>query len=760
MHLIKLPSGYRLALVAILTLLFRSDQIQASPKLLNSGLNHISVSDTELVEPSADSVSLFDDLQNKLAEARAELADQLLVDNSNKVTSQNPEFPRRLFLQMLTHGYEVQLQRIKELKDRQQQFARWQKETNLQSQQTLATTGSFLQEDGVRESLVINDKRLARLNQMHDYVEQEIMRRIELAKQSAIKLRQANEALEHSSVAEKALASEKRQMASLQYRLDAIRVVGAQIESQRIQQEALELQAQRDYAEIQYANRQSPAVMTEQDLQTMRKAVKAEQQQVMEQLEKTVFELAADKQTSGSAQVAFDADNSDGIRYAVKQTAELKLQALQWILEYLQLREVIWEYRWSYLTVSDPDKVRKAYEQIAVMQQTLKIGQQYVQQLRLLALDQVNDQRNQSESARIFNNQQQSLDLECVKILSRLLALLESNQYLLERWQQDLDFRFQVKSQAEYWRQWAVTVSERLGEIWNYELFIAEDVIEVDGQQIKGKRSITVAKIITALLILLLGYWLAVKLAQGIETIAVKRLAIDPSLARIARRWILFVELMLLAITSLMVVHIPLTVFAFMGGAVAIGAGFGMQNLLKNLISGLMLLLERPFRPGDLVEVGGIRGRITDIGVRSSHIRDGNGIETLIPNSTFIEEKVTNWTLSSQSVRISVKVGVVYGSPVQEVTEILLQAAERHGLVQDKPAPQVLLEEFGNEALLFGLYVWLELRPEVDWRLVASDLRYIINKKFVAQGITVAFPQRDVHLDLKQPLAVQVVNNP
>lgn len=760
MHLIKLPSGYRLELVAILTLLFRSDQIQASPKLLNSGLNHISVSDTELVEPSADSVSLFDDLQNKLAEARAELADQLLVDNSNKVTSQNPEFPRRLFLQMLTHGYEVQLQRIKELKDRQQQFARWQKETNLQSQQTLATTGSFLQEDGVRESLVINDKRLARLNQMHDYVEQEIMRRIDLAKQSAIKLRQANEALEHSSVAEKALASEKRQMASLQYRLDAIRVVGAQIESQRIQQEALELQAQRDYAEIQYANRQSPAVMTEQDLQTMRKAVKAEQQQVMEQLEKTVFELAADKQTSGSAQAAFDADNSDGIRYAVKQTAELKLQALQWILEYLQLREVIWEYRWSYLTVSDPDKVRKAYEQIAVMQQTLKIGQQYVQQLRLLALDQVNDQRNQFESARIFNNQQQSLDLECVKILSRLLALLESNQYLLERWQQDLDFRFQVKSQAEYWRQWAVTVSERLGEIWNYELFIAEDVIEVDGQQIKGKRSITVAKIITALLILLLGYWLAVKLAQGIETIAVKRLAIDPSLARIARRWILFVELMLLAITSLMVVHIPLTVFAFMGGAVAIGAGFGMQNLLKNLISGLMLLLERPFRPGDLVEVGGIRGRITDIGVRSSHIRDGNGIETLIPNSTFIEEKVTNWTLSSQSVRISVKVGVVYGSPVQEVTEILLQAAERHGLVQDKPAPQVLLEEFGNEALLFGLYVWLELRPEVDWRLVASDLRYIINKKFVAQGITVAFPQRDVHLDLKQPLAVQVVNNP
>lgn len=83
----------------------------------------------------------------------------------------------------------------------------------------------------------------------------------------------------------------------------------------------------------------------------------------------------------------------------------------------------------------------------------------------------------------------------------------------------------------------------------------------------------------------------------------------------------------------MLVFRIPLTIFAFMGGAVAIGAGFGMQNLLKNLISGLMLLFERPFRPGNLVEVCGIRGRVLNIGVRSSHIRDANGIETLIPTA-------------------------------------------------------------------------------------------------------------------------------
>jgi small-conductance mechanosensitive channel len=157
-----------------------------------------------------------------------------------------------------------------------------------------------------------------------------------------------------------------------------------------------------------------------------------------------------------------------------------------------------------------------------------------------------------------------------------------------------------------------------------------------------------------------------------------------------------------------------------------------------------------------LVEVAGVRGRITDIGVRSSHIRDANGIETLIPNSTFIEEQVTNWTLTSQSVRITVKVGVAYGSPVQQVSDILLEAAARHGLIQDKPAPQVLFEDFGSDALIFGLYVWVELTPEVDWRLVASDLRYIINKKFAAENIAIAFPQRDVRLELTQPLAVQL----
>jgi small-conductance mechanosensitive channel len=220
---------------------------------------------------------------------------------------------------------------------------------------------------------------------------------------------------------------------------------------------------------------------------------------------------------------------------------------------------------------------------------------------------------------------------------------------------------------------------------------------------------------------------------------------------------VLFLAGAVLLIVSLMIVKIPLTVFAFAGGALAIGAGFGMQNLLKNLISGLMLLWERPFKPGDLVDVGGIRGRVVDIGVRSSQLRDASGIETVIPNSTFVEENVTNWTLSSRSVRIAVKLGVAYGTQVQEVVELLQQVAERHGLVQEEPAPQVLFEDFGTDALQFGLYVWVELRPGVDWTQVASDLRHMIYKTLASAGIVMAFPQRDVHLDAAAPLQVRLL---
>lgn len=756
-------------IAAALILLLGQGEVGAAPKgfaAKQAGSSGAKVSDSG--DAAADLAALSDDLQKNLADTQVELADELASSKAMPDSQVKKEgaLPRGLILQMLIHAYEVQLQRIKELQDRLQLFAHWQKEGGDQARVDNRAPFPFLVEDELRESLVLYDKRLARLGDMLVSVENELARRLTLAEQSAAKLRQANEELERSQGMAKVLASDKRAALALQNRLDSIQVVAVQIEVRRIKQDMLEIRSKRDFANSQQTRLRERAQLTEQDVQTVRNDIQAERQRILTELETTVAELRDIKASIKSAQNAGDgsAKGTDVSQHALQQTAEFKLQALRWMLEFLQLRQVIWEYRWSSATVDDREQAREAYERIAKWQLNLKVAREYVQQLRLLALDAFTDQIKKSEGIQPIEPKQDieppALDVERVTMLSQLLAVLESDESLLLRWQQELDMRFRVKSKAERWNEVLSTVRKWAGETWSYELFTAEDVIEADGQQIKGRRSITVDKVVSALLILIFGYWLAVKLATFIERLAVRRFAIDASLARIGRRWILFIEVVTLATASLMMVRIPLTVFAFMGGAVAIGAGFGMQNLLKNLISGLMLLLERPFRPGDLVEVSGIRGRITDIGVRSSQIRDGNGIETLIPNSTFIEEKVTNWTLSSQSVRISVKVGVAYGSPVQEVADILREAAERHGMIQEKPAPQVLFEDFGSDALIFGLYVWLELSPDVDWRVVASDLRHMINKSFAARGISMAFPQRDVHLDVNQPMEIRVLNNP
>jgi small-conductance mechanosensitive channel len=108
-------------------------------------------------------------------------------------------------------------------------------------------------------------------------------------------------------------------------------------------------------------------------------------------------------------------------------------------------------------------------------------------------------------------------------------------------------------------------------------------------------------------------------------------------------------------------------------------------------------------------------------------------------------------------VRIVINVGLAYGSPVKEVNRLLLEIADRHGMVLAEPAPQVIFEDFGSDALLFGLYVWVEIKPEISWKTIASDLRYMINKTLDEHDIVIAFPQRDIHIDSSRPLEVRVL---
>jgi potassium efflux system protein len=182
-------------------------------------------------------------------------------------------------------------------------------------------------------------------------------------------------------------------------------------------------------------------------------------------------------------------------------------------------------------------------------------------------------------------------------------------------------------------------------------------------------------------------------------------------------------------------VKIPLTAFAFLGGALAIGVGFGTQNLLKNVISGILLLIERPLRVGDVIEVDGIRGMVTTIGLRSSTIRDVTGIETLIPNSTLLERNLTNWTYSSYQKRYSLTLTVAAGPDTRAVKDLLVNLALQHGQVLKTPEPHVLLEEFKEGALVFSLQYWVEMGPAIDPATIASDLRFMIEANLAEAGI-------------------------
>jgi small-conductance mechanosensitive channel len=201
-------------------------------------------------------------------------------------------------------------------------------------------------------------------------------------------------------------------------------------------------------------------------------------------------------------------------------------------------------------------------------------------------------------------------------------------------------------------------------------------------------------------------------------------------------------------------VNIPLTAFAFLGGAVAIGIGFGAQNLINNFISGFMILGERPINIGDLIEVDGVLGMVEEVGTRCTRVRTGENIHILVPNSTFLEQKITNWTLSNKKIRVNITVGVAYGSPVEQVRETLIRAAKEVPLVLASPEPFVLFSDFGDNALVFNLYFWVEISRVIQRRQIESDVRFKIDALFAQKGIVIAFPQRDVHLDTSTPLKI------
>jgi potassium efflux system protein len=188
--------------------------------------------------------------------------------------------------------------------------------------------------------------------------------------------------------------------------------------------------------------------------------------------------------------------------------------------------------------------------------------------------------------------------------------------------------------------------------------------------------------------------------------------------------------------------------------ALGVGIGFGLQEIVANFISGLIILFERPIRVGDVVTVGTTDGIVTRIQIRATTIRNWDQQELLVPNKNFITQEVTNWSLSDQTTRILINVGIAYGSNADRAMLILEEIAERHPRVLEDPAPFVVFEEFGDNALLLSLRCYID---DIDFRLrTITEINQVIYRELNEAGIEIAFPQRDVHLDTRRPLDIRV----
>jgi small-conductance mechanosensitive channel len=329
-------------------------------------------------------------------------------------------------------------------------------------------------------------------------------------------------------------------------------------------------------------------------------------------------------------------------------------------------------------------------------------------------------------------------------------------QDFLELWKREIEVRIGDQGTAEQTRAWGDGVLDQLKGFWSYEILAVEDTLTVNGEKIVEKRPVTVGKMIEAALILAIGLLAASGLARLLSRI------VSPFSARGWQRRLLMQKILRVAMIALVVVlalitvKIPLTVFAFLGGAIALGIGFGAKNLLNNFISGFILLGEGTIRPGDRIEIEGNLGIVQRIGERSTQVRRLDGVELLIPNSHFLENLVTNLTLSDRRLRVAIQVGVAYGSPTREVQALLLEIARANPLVVAMPAPVAVFEDFGDSALVFRLYVWVDLAAQPDHRAVITELRHSIAERFAEAGFAIAFPQMDVHFDTKGPIPVRV----
>lgn len=475
-------------------------------------------------------------------------------------------------------------------------------------------------------------------------------------------------------------------------------------------------------------------------------------------IEKSLPELrTAHQQREAERNVARDAlQQAQGDEAIATQTDELALRTLRVdtaarqvelaekrLLLYDQ-EKLLWEHRFAVWQGADDEELTDWKGQTTQVLEEVR-REREVQEGRLLDV-----RATTLELERQMAGQDGNMGKEKIATLRAredalneyLAALLPLEQFA-ERLLVEIDRERDQVTLSERWERFRRVAKT----VWNYEVVAYED------------GAVTVRKIIIAVLVLTIGFLFSGRICRGIRNILVRRTRINENAAAAIEKFLYYLLFILILLYTLNLVNIPLTLFAFFGGAIAIAVGFGAQHLINNFISGFILMLERPIRIGDLVEVDGVHGIIQHMGARSTRLLTSQNIHLLIPNSSLLENTVVNWSLSGEKFCTKVSVGVAYGSSTTKVAELLLQATANCKSALDAPKPQVFFTDFGDNTLGFDVHFWIKMRRIMDKRNAESELRFEIDRLFAENNICIAFPQRDLHLDTTKPLEIRLVNS-
>ncbi len=259
-----------------------------------------------------------------------------------------------------------------------------------------------------------------------------------------------------------------------------------------------------------------------------------------------------------------------------------------------------------------------------------------------------------------------------------------------------------------------------------------------------GQLEVSLGGIVAFALTLMVSIYLARFTRYVLDEDVLPRLSLPRGVPYAVSATVFYMVLLVGVFAALAAGGFDLSRFALLAGALGVGIGFGLQNIVNNFVSGLILLFERPIKTGDTIEIGQLIGEVRRIGIRSSTVRTWEGAEVIVPNANLVSDQVVNWTLSDRHRRIDVGVGVKYGTDPERVIELLLAVAKTDDRVLDQPEPNALFLGFGNSSLDFRLRAWTSQFSR--WVAIRSELTVEMNRKLAEAGIEIPFPQRDLHL--------------